>query len=92
MSDQPSNLPPVPPGHARFYHGGVPGDGGKRWFSPSYEYARGYAEKSAGGKLVFYLDLPESSPLLSKAFDDTGLELAWWRDRTVDTARELARA
>jgi hypothetical protein len=27
-----------------------------------------------------------------KAFDDTGLELAWWRDRTVDTARELARA
>ncbi len=27
-----------------------------------------------------------------KAFDETGLELAWWRDRTVDTARELARA
>jgi hypothetical protein len=27
-----------------------------------------------------------------KAFDDTGTELAWWRDRTVDTARELARA
>jgi hypothetical protein len=26
-----------------------------------------------------------------KAFDDTGEELAWWRDRTVDTARELAR-
>jgi hypothetical protein len=25
-----------------------------------------------------------------KAFDETGLELAWWRDRTVDTARELA--
>jgi len=24
-----------------------------------------------------------------KAFDDTGEELAWWRDRTVDTAREL---
>jgi hypothetical protein len=27
-----------------------------------------------------------------KAFDDTGTELAWWRERTVDTARELARA
>ena len=27
-----------------------------------------------------------------KAFDETGQELAWWRDRTVDTARELARA
>jgi Phosphotransferase enzyme family len=26
-----------------------------------------------------------------KAFDATGLELAWWRDRTVDTARELVR-
>jgi hypothetical protein len=26
-----------------------------------------------------------------KAFDETGEELAWWRDRTVDTARELAR-
>jgi hypothetical protein len=25
-----------------------------------------------------------------KAFDETGEELAWWRDRTVDTARELA--
>jgi len=24
-----------------------------------------------------------------KAFDETGEELAWWRDRTVDTAREL---
>ena len=27
-----------------------------------------------------------------QAFDDTGLELAWWRDRTVDTARELTRS
>ena len=27
-----------------------------------------------------------------KAFDETGQELAWWRDRTIDTARELARA
>jgi hypothetical protein len=26
-----------------------------------------------------------------KAFDETGLELAWWRDRVVDTARELTR-
>jgi hypothetical protein len=27
-----------------------------------------------------------------KAFDESGADLAWWRDRTVDTARELARA
>jgi hypothetical protein len=27
-----------------------------------------------------------------KAFDETGEELAWWRDRTVDTARDLARS
>jgi len=26
-----------------------------------------------------------------KAFDETGVELTWWRDRTIDTARELAR-
>ena len=26
-----------------------------------------------------------------KAFDETGAELAWWRDRTIDTARELTR-
>jgi hypothetical protein len=26
-----------------------------------------------------------------KAFDPVGDELAWWRDRTVDTARELSR-
>ena len=27
-----------------------------------------------------------------KAYDESGEELAWWRDRTVDTAREIARA
>jgi len=27
-----------------------------------------------------------------KAFDETGEELAWWRDRVVDTARALARS
>jgi hypothetical protein len=27
-----------------------------------------------------------------KAYDETGEELAWWCDRTVDTARELARS
>ena len=37
---------------------------------------------SLGAKEVLYV----------AAFDDTGEELAWWRDRTVDTARELARA
>ena len=26
-----------------------------------------------------------------KAFDETGADLAWWRDRTVDTAHELAQ-
>jgi hypothetical protein len=26
-----------------------------------------------------------------KAFDETGTERGWWRERTVDTARELAR-
>ncbi len=27
-----------------------------------------------------------------KAYDGTGVELTWWRDRTIDTARELTRS
>lgn len=60
---------PVAPGFVRFYHGGDIGDG-KRWFSPDQAYAEGYARKS--GAPVSYVDVPESSPLLKKAFDDTG--------------------
>lgn len=61
--------PPV--GFVRFYHGGVPGEGA-RDVTQQYEYAAGYAAKSPGG-VVRYVDVPETSPLLSKAFDDTGL-------------------
>lgn len=70
--DRPATSPPPPaPGMVRFYHGGTDQEGdGDRWFTPYLEYAEGYARKSPGGT-VSYIDLPESSPLLRKAFDDT---------------------
>lgn len=67
----PISLPPVPEGHVRFYHGGVPGEGA-RDVSHSYIYAKGYADKSTKG-VVQYVEIPKDSPLLTKAFDDTGL-------------------
>lgn len=64
-----SSVPAVKEGFVRFYHGGDSGKG-TRWVSPDLEYAKGYAQKSGG--VVQYVDIPESSPLLKKAFDDTG--------------------
>lgn len=60
------------PGHVRFYHGGHhdEGDLGTRWLTPDFPYAQGYAKKSGGQ--VYYVDIPETSPHLSKAFDDSG--------------------
>ena len=58
------------PNMVRFYHGGIPGEG-PRWVSPDYEYARGYAAKTPGA-IVQYIDVPQDSPMLTKAFDDTG--------------------
>lgn len=65
------SIRPLAKGMARFYHGGDPDNKGARWFSSQPEYAQGYADKTIGAK-VFYIDLPENHPLLSKAFDDTG--------------------
>lgn len=61
--------PKVEEGYVRMYHGGVPGEGA-RWVSPNIEYAQGYADKSGG--VVQYVDIPADSPLLRKAFDDSG--------------------
>lgn len=66
--------PTSPPaeGYVRMYHGGVDsGSKGSRDFSPDYDYAKGYADKSEKGQ-VYYVDLPLNSPHLRKAFDDTG--------------------
>jgi hypothetical protein len=62
--------PPVAPGHVRMYHGGKPpGPGESRWLTPDQKYAEGYASKS--GVPVSYVDIPKSSPHLTKSFDDT---------------------
>lgn len=65
--------PPSPAdGMVRVYHGGVEQDGAK-WFSPDPKYAADYARKNGQtGSKLWYLDLPEDSSLLTKAFDDTG--------------------
>lgn len=67
-------LPPVPEGMTRFYHGGdEPTSGGGRWLTPDYAYARNF--RSFGEpKNVHYVDIPTDSPLLKKAFDDTGTD------------------
>lgn len=58
----------------RFYHGGsLPPDGGKRWLTPDLNYARGYAEKSGPNGSVYYVDIPNNHPDLTKAFEDEGL-------------------
>jgi hypothetical protein len=63
-------LPPVAPGYVRMYHGGKPpGPGESRWLTPDQKYAEGYASKS--GSPVSYVDIPKSSPHLTKSFDDT---------------------
>lgn len=64
-------LPDVPHGHSRFWHGGSEYNGGKRWVSPSRNYAEGYAEKSGGS--VYYVDVPDDHPSLRKSYDDEGL-------------------
>jgi hypothetical protein len=63
--------PPPGKGMVRFYHGGSGTKGGNRWLSPDRDYAEGYADKSSEGKVSF-VDIPEDSPLLMKAFDDSG--------------------
>lgn len=74
VADPSAALPPVAPGTVRLFHGGENLQAGdKRWLSPDQSYAEGYAKKAAGGKgEVFYVDVPENSPLLRKAFDDSG--------------------
>lgn len=68
-----SAAPPPAEGMARFYHGGHirPGEeNAPRWLSPDLAYAQGYAEKSGGP--VHFVDIPETSPHLRKAFEDEG--------------------
>jgi hypothetical protein len=68
----PVGEPPIAPGMVRFYHGGT-GGGKRAWLSPDRQYAEGYANKTPGAG-VYYVDIPESSDLLSKAYDDTGTD------------------
>ncbi len=57
-------LPPVPEGMVRVYHGGEGAtDGGERHVSPSYEYARDYRAGDRPNS-VWYVDVPADSPWL----------------------------
>ena len=65
---------PVASGMVRLYHGGTEGSektGGQRYLTPDKAYAQGYADKATNGRL-YYVDVPADSPLLVKAFDDSG--------------------
>jgi hypothetical protein len=53
-----SGEPPIPEGHARYYHGGANrGTKGPLWFARDRDYAEGYAAKTTGGE-VSYVDVP----------------------------------
>jgi len=68
-------LPPVPPGHVRFYHGGADYKGGTRWLTEDQKYAEGYASKGGGSAKTLYVDVPETwldANNIGKVFDDTG--------------------
>ncbi|MBP33232.1 PLxRFG domain-containing protein [Methylobacterium sp.] len=59
-----ADLPPVPAGHVRMFHGGEgPTRGGSRWATPDRQYARDYGE---GGRSVHYVDVPEDHPALTR--------------------------
>ncbi len=67
-----AGLPPVPEGHKRFYHGGVPYDesegalpsGGGRWVTDRPEYARDFRSGGRPNQLN-YVDVPLSYPALA---------------------------
>lgn len=66
--------PPVENGFIRMYHGAAgtaPDTGGGRWLTPHLDYAKGYADKNGNGQ-VYYVDLPENSPLLKPSFETAG--------------------
>jgi len=69
-----ASLPPVREGFVRFYHGAGSGkyDGGSRFVSPDFAYARDYRGE---GSKVFYVDVPANDPQLRKAYDDTGTNM-----------------
>lgn len=61
------DLPSVPPGHVRMFHGGsAPRPGETRWTNPAFEYARDYRRGDAPNE-VFYVDVPENHPALQRA-------------------------
>jgi len=67
----PPNLPPVPDGHVRLYHGGAnPTSGGSRWVTPHYVYARDYRK----GQPVQYVDVPRDHPAVQAATDTEAVE------------------
>jgi Large polyvalent protein associated domain 38 len=67
-------LPPVAPGMTRFFHGGTEtAAGGGRWITPWIAYAQNFRGGQGG---LHYVDIPTDSPLLKKAFDDTGTDQA----------------
>lgn len=67
-----NELPPVPDGHKRFYHGASTDKAVDyaAWLSPNRSYAEGYANKSGDGGAVHYIDIPTDHPELAGSYDD----------------------
>ena len=67
------DMPPVPGGLVRLYHGGAndPTTGGERWVTPSYAYAQSYSPSTGS---VWYADVPADHPAVVAATDTSAVE------------------
>lgn len=95
-SQIPDNLPAVPEGSVRFYHGGsLPTQTGEtRWVSPDFSYARDYRSSGDPNK-VFYVDIPKDDPAAVKArlwdeIDEAGETNAVGRHQATELPAEWA--
>lgn len=65
--------PPVPPGMARYYHGGAPeGVTGPLWFTSSRADAEGWASRAPGMR-TWYTDVPRESPARGEGDLENGI-------------------
>lgn len=80
-TNRPTDLPPVPAGHVRFFHGGYPDTNNPTWVTPDQAYADGYASKNANGPghpvygsggNVLYGDFPKDHPAVQNSWEKAG--------------------
>ncbi|MBT9385468.1 hypothetical protein KM176_16460 [Pseudooceanicola sp. CBS1P-1] len=76
------------PGMVRMYHGGHDGDsGGARWFTSSFENAKGWsAQRGGGGRAdeVWYIDIPRDDPMFHADYADQTVDQGFTVQKEFD--------